>query len=362
MEEDQETIALSELSSQEYKEPYCSTVVQMIWLAVIACGCLVIVIVVGIVLSVMFMPNVLMNPSDTNTTIAYNTSANHTVKLYGPPYTIVVSESIEFSGNGYVQFINTSICHVLLVGGGGGVGWGGGGLSGGSGTGGGGGGGVGVGNLTFVGGALYRIVVGQGGKACHNCIGTNGGNSQIMGTGVDEVAYGGGYGGYYIYGGHTGGSSGGSYGFGGSLRDSVSGYTFLFNNTLPGLSTRGKGTLTYHGFSGGGGRTGVHPGSGGGGGGGLGKMGQNGEGGEGGKGYYWPISQQYYGAGGQGGSIQKNTTKTDVKIGVGNGGNGGNTNGLPMGSSGSNGIVILTSCMVPSPLHIPSLRGSFLLS
>ena len=216
---------------------------------------------------------------------------------------------ISFNGNGVIQFIKTTTCNVLIVGGGGGVGWGGGGLSGGSGTGGGGGGGVGEGTLIFIQDELYTITVGEGGRVGHNLRGGNGGDSMIVGKGVHETAFGGGYGGYYDYKQSVGGSSGGCYGFSGNI--TVQGQYLFFNNTQPGNAYRGDGSLTYHGNVGGHGieNNAWNPGCGGGGAGTPGGDTTPSNGGNGGDGYQWVINREFYGGGGGGGGSGRRSAR-----------------------------------------------------
>jgi len=206
-----------------------------------------------------------------------------------------------------IRFTETVQCDVLLVSGGGGGAAGGGGLSGNSGTGGGGGGGVGEGILTFYKEEIYHISVGKGGVSGHHSLGTNGQDSTIRGKNINEIAYGGGFGGYYIFKGNTGGSSGGNYGFSGLLKDPATNYIFDFNNIKPNMALRGNGVLTYYGNQGGYGlnNTNLNSGSGGGGAGGNGEgIHKDGSGGNGGDGFLWKKNNKYYGAGGGGGGCR----------------------------------------------------------
>lgn len=256
-------------------------------------------------------------------------------KIFGF-YKVSSSYSLyQFKGNGNIQFSKTVQCDVLIVGGGGGVGWGGGGLSGGSGTGGGGGGGVGEGKLIFHQNELYTITIGKGGNVGHNNFGENGEDTTIIGKDINEIAYGGGAGGYYTINSHSGGSSGGKYGFTGSIIDHISGYIFIFPGIFSNIALRGNGILTYYGNQGGNGidNSEINSGSGGGGAGSIGgtanKYGCSGNGGEG---HLWQINNQYYGGGGGGGSCS-----SCIKCG-GLGGRGGGGNGTSNGKSASNTI------------------------
>ena len=340
----------------------CTTVVS---------GCITIIVTLSLIFASMYAPIVpTTSSSSPNPVLFPNTTTirNHTITISGF-YTIERSDTshslIKFKGDGHIQFTETVIGQVLLVGGGGGVGWGGGILGIGPGTGGGGGGGVGVGKLTFYAGEIYIIHVGIGGIVRYNNIGNSGGETSIQGKGILEYAHGGGAGGYYFRSSHYGGSSGGNYGFTGYVSvPNIQYATIYYNNTFPGKATRGNGTLTYHGYPGGNGLPpyvlGDEPqfnsGSGGGGAGGPGSMSQKNEGGQGGPGYQWSITQEYYGAGGGGGGctnciggIGGGGSGSDGGGGggtvpspnSGGGGGGGTTFGNGFGTSGASGIVVI---------------------
>jgi hypothetical protein len=267
-----------------------------------------------------------------------------------------------------IRFTETVQCNVLLVGGGGGGAYGGGGLSGNSGTGGGGGGSVGEGVLTFYKDEIYDIFVGKGGVSGHHSLGTNGQESIIQGKNIKEIAYGGGFGGYYIFKGNTGGSSGGNYGFSGLLKDQATNYIFDFNNIKPNVALRGNGVLTYYGNQGGYGlnNTNLNSGSGGGGAGGNGEeIHKDGSGGNGGDGFLWKKNNKYYGAGGGGGgcsgcrggkggkgggdvsSFDQGATHPDPYSG--GGGGGGTTAGSGFSTGGAGGIIIIIP-LYPLPI------------
>ena len=309
--------------------------------------------------------------SNSNSNNVVNVTNSNPVKITGYHDTITNNNNnitfYEFKANtSSISFTETVQCDVLIVGGGGGVAWGGGGLSGGTGTGGGGGGGVGEGRLTFYKNEIYHIVVGKGGLAGHNDLGTNGKESTIQGKKIDEIAFGGGAGGYYNVIGRSGGSSGGNYGFTGLLRDPVIDYTFIFNNMLPNAALRGRGVLTYHGNQGGYGlnNTNLNSGSGGGGAGGKGEsIYKDGSGGNGGDGYLWKKNNKYYGGGGGGGGCSKcNGGKGGLGSGgdgsshgigatnpvpfSGGGGGGGATAGSGFGTKGAGGSVIIGNCSI----------------
>ena len=294
------------------------------------------------------------NNNNNNLLASGNNNINETiinrVKISGF-YTISNNNKNEtyyqFKKNGNIYFADYTECDVLVVGGGGGTAWGGGGLGGGAGTGGGGGGAVGEGKLLFYGNESYTIKVGKGGYAGHNTQGTNGEHTTIIGKGINEIAYGGGAGGYYIVKGQIGGSSGGNYGFTGYLTDSYTGYTFNFANILPNYALRGNGLLTYHGNKGGYGlnNTNFNPGSGGGGAGGPGGSTKNGLGGKGGEGYLWKVNNMSYGGGGKGGSGGSGGSGATNPIPYsGGGGDGGSTVGSGYGTGGASGTVIIGNC------------------
>jgi hypothetical protein len=351
---------------------------------------MIVFIICGIMLALLgtlpFFINAL-NPANTNnhnqtmiTHLYNNTVYNHskvsgfyTINHKNPNYSLIT-----FKGNGFIQFQQTMQCSVLIVGGGGGASWGGGGFSGGSGTGGGGGGGVGEGILTFLADEQYVITVGMGGGFGRNSIGYNGGNSMIVGKNIHEIAFGGGYGGYYIYDNNNGGSSGGNYGYNGSIL--IRHYLYILANGRSSKATRGEGTLTYYGNPGGmyiSNTNNVHLGGGGGGGAGnIGISTDNYSGGAGGIGYFWTITQEYYGGGGGGGG-GNNSGHGDHggPGGFGGGGNGGGsgTNASPalpnsggggggamssdslFSTSGGSGIVIIA---IPVEKTLPKSSAS----
>ncbi len=250
-----------------------------------------------------------------------------------------------FTGNGDITFSSETICEVLIVGGGGGGArnddW--------EGGGGGGGGGVGYGTITFNG--KYNINIGNGGDGGgrnNNRLdnGINGGNTTITGDLINEIAYGGGGGGWRP--GLTGGSGGGGSGHAGNFQGGIP-------NIGISLSHFDKANIYYYGNSGGFGFNG----SGGGGGGGAETKGfatgnGNYSAGNGGDGKKFNItgSDKYYGGGGGGasgcvGGCDKASGTKPGNGGLGGGGRGGdrnnptngenNTGGGGGGSSKSNG-------------------------
>jgi len=329
---------------------------------------LITILVIFILIYTDYNKKILLN-SDSNNLfdVSKNTYINRT-KISGF-YTITTNSKneiyYEFKKNSSsINFLDTVQCNVLIVAGGGGVGWGGGGLSGGAGTGGGGGGGVGEGILTFYKDEIYNIIVGKGGSSGHNKLGTNGQDTTIIGKEINEIAFGGGSGGYYNVIGQAGGSSGGNYGFTGLLMDPVSKYTFIFSNMIPNLALRGRGLLTYYGYKGGYGlnNTNINSGSGGGGAGSNGgSIHKNGSGGNGGDGFLWKINNKYYGGGGGGGGCSNciggkggygsggdgsnyNIGATNPVPYSGGGGGGGSTAGSGFGTNRAGGIVIIGNC------------------
>lgn len=268
---------------------------------------------------------------------------------------------LTFTSSGTVVFNAPTVCDVLLVGGGGG-----GGVNGGDeGGGGGGGGGVGVGKIAFKSGITYTITIGTGGTSA-----TTGGNTTIVGDIINEIAYGGGAGGYQT--GGNGGSGGGGSGFAG---------TFLGGIPTFGLSSSTDSTsINYFGNNGG---TGNHQ-QGGAGGGGAGSIGNtspgNTNGANGGNGFLWIYNQNYYGGGGGGASGAYSGTFGNG--GLGGGGNGGqgtsaaagangtaNTGGggggsRSTGGTGGTGVVILRYSLLPgtgernSTFYFSELRNS----
>lgn len=253
----------------------------------------------------------------------------------------ITNSNIYFKGNSNVKFTENTRMNVLIVGGGGGASHGGGWITGGSGTGGGGAGCVGEGTLLFKANISYDIIIGNGGNMRRNKVSEKGGNTMIIGDDMNELAEGGGFGGYYV----DNSIGGGSYGFYGEM--STNGIIYKFNNTYLGKSVQGTGKLTYHSHSGGGQlkNNNKNPGSGGGGAGGTGNVPLLGEyeGGKGGTCYVWKINNECYGSGGDGGSlIEENIIKVLPLPNTGGGGNGGTTDGKRPSSSGSSGIVILS--------------------
>jgi hypothetical protein len=278
------------------------------------------------------------NTTITNTTITNTTTVMRRTRptIYGN-YNMTNS-NIYFTGNSRIQFAEHTKMNVLIVGGGGGASYGGGWITGGSGTGGGGGGCVGEGMLQFTANVAYDITIGNGGRMNRNKFAEKGGNTKIFGDDINEMAEGGGYGGYYVY----NSIGGGSYGYSGLMTSGE--IIYNFTNTYLGQSVQGSGTLTYHSHSGGEGLNNgnKNPGSGGGGAGGPGnRPGGEYEGGKGGTCYIWKINNECYGSGGDGGStIEQNATKPLSN--TGGGGHGASTNGPQTSSSGSSGIVILS--------------------
>jgi hypothetical protein len=265
--------------------------------------------------------------------------------------------------NGYYFFIFTSgstntitfntniVGSVLIVAGGGGGGAGSnvqGTYNGGGG--GGGGGGVGVGNLTFAPNVSYTITVGAGGAGASGIVTarpSQGGSSSIVGGTISEVANGGGAGGY-----SNGASAGQTAGNGGSGGGA---FAQMYGG---GTATRGTGTLTYYGNSGG---SSANPyGNAAGGGGATSSAGGSG----GGSGYTWSLNGQVYGSGGGGGGVNGgspggpggvnaasgsalNSNAINATNGYGGGGGGAtpatvNTDQTTYnGSNGGSGVVII---------------------
>jgi hypothetical protein len=243
------------------------------------------------------------------------------VTVVGGSLTTINGKSMyQFFGSGTIRFPGNVTTGVFMVAGGGG---GGGGVKDFDGGGGGGGGGVGVGSLSFAANTTYTISVGGGGSGGPGTatfltsFAKSGSNTSIVGTGINEVAYGGGYGAVTRNGvglrlGGDGGSGGGGSG------------------TNPnGIATRGSGTLTYYGNNGAPLNYGNAPGSGGGGAGSAG-IGQ----GDGGSGYLWTVTNQLYGGGGGGGGYKYGGGYLG---GSGGGGNGGTTLAAATGGTGGLG-------------------------
>jgi hypothetical protein len=265
-------------------------------------------------------------------------------------YTFTDNGTITFNNNTNNQAKSITITAILVGGGGGG------GIGAVStfvcGGGGGGGGGVGNGTITIpaISKTTLNITIGKGGQTSTTPTTDNKGNdSTIIGTGINETAYGGG-------GGQTTsqytlsaqlpaynnncGSGGGGVGFGFDINGP---------GAPGGVASKGNGSnLTYYGNNGG---RGAPRGTtiGGGGGGGAGSTGSNSvnsnaAGGVGGTGKSFTIAGNtygLYGAGGNGGTDNSsNANGNSGTINTGNGGTGGNTKGGSGGSGGS-GICIL---------------------
>ena len=214
---------------------------------------------------------------------------------------------LTFNSSGTVIFSTPVICDILLVGGGGG----GGGASGNEGGGGGGGGGVGIGQILFNSNTTYTIAIGLSGE-----------NTTIIGGNINEIAYGGGYGSWYI--GGDGGSGGGG---GGGMGEHYGGKTTM------GLSSSSNNiaSILYYGNHGG---WCAHTGGGAGGGGArnMGTESRGNVGATGGDGILWTINNVYYGGGGGAGGGYGNIGGNG---GTGGGGKGGNSWGIV----GNNGTV-----------------------
>ena len=228
-----------------------------------------------------------------------------------------------FNTSGTVIFNADTICKVLLVGGGGS----GGNAAGNVGGGGGGGGGVGIGTIKFVSNTTYTITVGIGG------ISANGSNSSIVGTNINEVAYGGGRGNNIT--GFDGGSGGGAAG-------NSSGFGLYGGKPTMGLSTslNDFASLIYYGNAGGFSRV-AGAATGAAGGGGAQNMGNNSDSGNAGKnggaGIQWTDNNSFYGGGGGGGSGSSATVAGGTG-GTGGGGNRGNTpNGVGAAGTANTG-------------------------
>jgi len=218
-----------------------------------------------------------------------------------------------YNNSGTVIFNTPTICDVLIVGGGGG-----GGVNGGTeGGGGGGGGGVGVGKITFKPNITYTITIGAGGTSTNA-----GGNSSIVGDVINEIAYGGGGGGFQT--GGNGGSGGGASGNNGNFSGGIP--TFGISSSTDFAS------INYFGNNGGN----AIAGQGGAGGGGAGSIGNsspgNNNGANGGNGYIWIFNNNYYGGGG-GGSSGNSSASFGIG-GLGGGGNGGQGNSSGIGANG----------------------------
>ena len=260
-------------------------------------------------------------------------------------YTFTNTSSISFPKNVSAQ--------VLIVGGGGGGGAGTNINGGGEGAGGGGAGAVGVGTLNFSSGTSYSITIGAGGNGGtpNNSNSSSGGNTSIVGGDINEIAYGGGYGGSNVTGTGQGGGNGGSGGGGAGGWDNTT-YSkpnnptttavgTINNNTSAGSS--GIGSLSYYGNAGG---AGLPHGAGGSGGGASspgttptaitsGSQANGGPGANGGSGYTWSINSTIYGGGGGGGGCC--TAYAINSQTPGSGGSGGGGNGGYLTANGKNG-------------------------
>ena len=221
------------------------------------------------------------------------------------------------------------------------------------GAGGGGGGGLGYGSLTLQARNIYYITIGDGGVGGvypDNIQATNGNDSSIIGLGISETAYGGGYGGCGSVGqnggpdisqnGGDGGSGGGVCPMSGTNQASS---TNICGSAIKGLSgSGGSSKLTYLGNSGGSINSwytgSIASGSGGGGaynsGASIQTLAKISSGSNGGSGYKW-IDNNYYAGGGGGGC----TNIGNYGAGTGGlGGGGGNSYGR---GNGGSGVIIL---------------------
>ena len=243
---------------------------------------------------------------------------------------------VTFTVSGSIAFTKPVTASVLIVGGGGGGGYG---LDNREAGGAGGAGGVGVGTLIFAAGITYNISIGRGGNGGINSslsVATSGTNTTITGGSINEIAYGGGFGGSMLsnsgQGGGNGGSGGGSNnGWGnntvGHTNDpSTTASGNIYNNTSNIAS--GSGTFTYYGNQG---APGNGPGGGGGGAMSTGTQPLSGSspGGSGGNGYTWVVNNSIYGGGGGGGG--DGTAYGGQPSGT-VGGSGGTGGGAPGGS------------------------------
>jgi len=281
-----------------------------------------------------------------NSDIIINNNSKKIEKFASEPV-ISNGQKISSTNSTYFKFTNTNglcsikfdediICNVLIVAGGGGGArnddW--------EGGGGGGGGGVGIGSIKFKKDITYNIKIGKGGKGggYNNRLedGINGEDTSITGDVINEIAYGGGGGGWRP--GIQGGSGGGGSGHAGNWN----GGSFKIGKT----SIKGS-TVIYNGNNGGIG----YNAAGGGGGGGASTVGgiygnNNFNGGNGGDGIKCDIDDLFYGGGGGGasgcwGGCQINQNVSFGKGGSGGGGNGGHrnnpTNGLENTGGGGGG-------------------------
>lgn len=284
-------------------------------------------------------------------------------------------------GNLTIQNVSGGIIPLstLMVAGGGG----GGAAPGGDGGGGGGGGGVGMGLLNFSKDDVLTITIGQGGPNNQVSPGLNGGNTTItdISNNINEVAYGGGYGGL---GGQIGGVPPGT-GTPGNIGGSGGGGNGRYGSRPQGGASNGGGIgkLKYYGNAG---ADGTYAG-GGGGGGGAGAIGSStpdgGTGGNGGNGITPNINgipnqdnsgnSIYYGGGGAGGALNggigggglggggagAGANSINAIAGRTNtGGGGGGAGGLGQGGSaiGGSGVVVLaipSQCILNNYNSIP---------
>lgn len=221
---------------------------------------------------------------------------------------------LTFNTSGTVIFNKKVICDILIVAGGGG----GGSAGANEGGGGGGGGGVGIGKILFKPNITYTITIGAGGEV--NAVG---GNTSIIGTDINEIAYGGGNGSA------TDGGNGGSGGGGGGYIGAHYG-----GKATMGLSTslNTDASILYYGNQGGWSAW-TGGGAGGGGAGNNGTDSRGNVGTVGGIGILWTINNTYYGGGGGAGGGYGNVGGAG---GLGGGANGGNSYGGVGGNATAN--------------------------
>lgn len=217
------------------------------------------------------------------------------------------------SGNGTFNFNANVTARVLVVGGGGS---GGNGLDSGVAScgGGGGAGGLGSGNLRFLSGTTYSVIVGNGGG-----IYGAGANTKLTGGNISENAYGGGAGGAFKSSSATIAGNGGSGG--------GSGATWGYVST-GGFATYGSGNLRYIGNSGGSAPSPYSQPTYSLGGGGASKSGVSFSNypfapSDGGSGFMWIVDGTYYSGGGGGAASYPGNVGNG---GMGGGGNGSNQN------------------------------------
>ena len=250
---------------------------------------------------------------------------------------------------------NTTQDHIWLVVAGGGGGCGGGNLA--DAGGGGGAGGVRYGTtLSLTGGNAYTVTVGAGGAGAttYNVVGSSGGDSSIVGTGITTITSNGGGGGRATSGTAGSGGSGGAGGYNGT---SGAGNTPAITQY-----TAAGETTTVQGFAGGANGA-FNNGSGGGG---ASEVGGTGHastvGGKGGDGNTYDIDDgsKTYGGGGGGGAFYTDMqgaggaggggaggnrgaagTAGTANTGGGGGARGGYNSGLQAGVAGGSGVVVL---------------------